>query len=121
MFRNEASKRDFIACGAAAGVATAFGAPIGGTFLRWRTMDKNQYRRMLGVLFALEEGCSFWHYHLTIWTFFCASIASAIVGLLGSFVTRGVDTGHLADNGMFKFGSFTAQNEMTFYLYGICP
>lgn len=102
MFRNDASKRDFIACGAAAGVATAFGAPIG------------------GVLFALEEGCSFWHYQLTIWTFFCASIASATIGILGSFVNPGVDTGHLADNGMFKFGSFTSQNnEMTYYLYEI--
>lgn len=74
-FRNDRDKRDFITSGAGAGVAAAFGAPLGGT------------------LFSLEEVSSFWSTILTWRTFFTCMIAVLVMKIFSDFQAGFFDSG----------------------------
>jgi len=81
--RNDKEQRDFISSGAAAGLAAAFGAPIG------------------GVLFAIEEASSFWNRELTWRTFFGCMIAAFTVNALGQIENPSTT---MEEYGLLSFG-----------------
>ena len=85
-FRLDSSKREFVVCGAAAGVSAAFNAPAG------------------AVIFAIEElGASLWQKGLLWRCFFTAVTAATLLNFLLSGL-QGGDWGRLTAKGMFSFG-----------------
>ncbi|TGZ68542.1 hypothetical protein CRM22_004216 [Opisthorchis felineus] len=65
--RNEAKKREILSASAAAGVAVAFGAPIG------------------GVLFSLEEASYYFPMKTMFRSFFCAMVSANVLRMLNPY------------------------------------
>ncbi|KAG8368917.1 hypothetical protein BUALT_Bualt15G0096300 [Buddleja alternifolia] len=83
-FKNDRDRRDLITCGAAAGVAAAFRAPVG------------------GVLFALEEAASWWRSALLWRTFFTTAVVAVVLRSLIQFCRSG-NCGLFGQGGLIMF------------------
>jgi len=91
-FRNNEDKREIAAAGTAAGVAAAFGSPIGGT------------------MFAYEI-CAptvFWSFELTWKLFFTSAVSCFFVNILQSLIDG--DPWDITNAGVIKFASFVSDS-----------
>ncbi|KAF4460727.1 chloride channel other eukaryote [Fusarium albosuccineum] len=89
--RNDAKRREVISAAAAAGVAVAFGAPLG------------------GVLFGLEEVSYFFPAKTLFRTFFCCIVAALSLKFLNPYGTHKIvlfQVRYLVDWEYFELGSF---------------
>ncbi|KAG0475072.1 hypothetical protein HPP92_014758 [Vanilla planifolia] len=89
-FKNDRDRRDLVTCGAGAGIAAAFRAPIG------------------GVLFVLESLSSWWRSTLLWRTFFTTAVVAVVLRALIDFCKSG-NCGLFGKGGLIMF-DVTADN-----------
>lgn len=98
IFECDIFRRNFISAGAAAGVASAFGSPVG------------------GLLFSMEEVSSFWTTTLSWQIFFCCMISTFTTDLFNSAFAGFKFTGAF---GQFKTTRYILFNVSMFFHYTI--
>jgi len=95
-FRNKSDQRDFMTAGCAAGVAGAFGAPIGAsaTHAAFATLILYDARLLCagGLLFAMEEVASFWNINLG-WQIFFACMTAVFARAFAESLYEGENPG----------------------------
>jgi chloride channel 7 len=89
--RDDGVRREFVSSGAAAGVAAAFGAPIG------------------ALLFVFEEASSVWDMETTPRIFFSAMVSTFTLNVLQSGAASGWTSVNLSQPGLVLFGGFVYQ------------
>lgn len=90
---NDDKKRNFIAAGASAGVAVAFGAPIGGALFAYEMSRPN----------------TFWKFSMIWKVFVSCAVANFWLSTLNSIKSLDVQ---LQDSSALKFGAITGKNEV---------
>eukprot|EP00058_Branchiostoma_floridae_P014365 XP_002599853.1 hypothetical protein BRAFLDRAFT_95543 [Branchiostoma floridae] len=108
-FRNSEDRRNFIQAGAGAGVASAFGAPVGGLLFAMEEYSDSHvggFRCLDCVCKQQQNVSSFWNMKLTWQTFFCCMIATFTTDLFNSAFTSFQYKG--------SFGLFRAEKYILF-------
>ena len=99
-FRNNEDKRLIASAGTAAGVAAAFGSPIGGTMYAYEMAAPTNY----------------WSFELTWMLFVCSAVSVFVVNILDCIIDgKGWD---ITNGGVIKFGFFSNNSFKIYDLIG---
>ncbi|XP_062078160.1 putative chloride channel-like protein CLC-g isoform X1 [Humulus lupulus] len=99
-FKNDRDRRDLVTCGAAAGIAASFRAPVG------------------GVLFAFEEMASWWRSALLWRAFFATAVVAIVLRALIDVCLSG-KCGLFGTGGLIMFDVYSAN--ISYHLVDVPP